>query len=133
MSEASRKIGPEQSAEVLREASRRAANMRRIRSEIKDQLRVRSAGLADLLGSSPGDHFRVRLLPMTSASSIEELDYALDGMRAADLLRGVPGVGPKRLAQIIEESGIGLKRKVRGLGIRQRATLVQLLDASDSP
>ena len=132
MSEASRKIGPEQSAEVLREASRRAADMRRIRSEIKGCLRERSATLGDLLGSRVGDPFRARLLSMTSASSIEDLDSALDGMRATDLFRGVPGFGPKRLERIIEDAGISPRRKVRGLGARQRMVIVELLEASSS-
>ena len=45
-------------------------------------------------------------------------------MRVSALLESMPGVGPVKAAQIMEEVGISASRRVRGLGQNQVAALL---------
>jgi ribosomal protein S13 len=54
---------------------------------------------------------------------------ALAGMRVADALAALPGVGPRAVERILEACGIAPTRRLRGLGPRQRAALT----APDGP
>lgn len=123
-------IGPEQTPEVLRVASQRATAMRRARGEIKRQLKSGAISLDALLHSQPGDNTRSRVLESLPQVTTEELDYALEGMRVFDLIRGVPGVGNVRAERLMSEIDISPKRKVRGLGTRQRQQLIDLTKAA---
>jgi guanylate kinase len=49
------------------------------------------------------------------------------GMRVRELLGSIPGLGPTRVARVLEELGISDKKRVGGLGIRQRAALQEYL------
>lgn len=54
-------------------------------------------------------------------------DEALGRMRALDLLQALPRVGATTARILMEEVGISPARRVRGLGPRQRAALIDRL------
>lgn len=91
-------------------ARERALVARRLRAAWKDRLARGDAVLADLLVASA-------------------TEPALAGMRVADALGALPGVGPRGVARILEACDIAPTRRLRGLGPRQRAALT----ASDGP
>lgn len=88
----------------------RALAARRLRAEWKARLASGDADLDGLLTAS-------------------EDEPALAGMRVADALGALPGVGPRAVARILEVCDIAPTRRLRGLGSRQRAALV----APDGP
>lgn len=56
------------------------------------------------------------------------VDEALSKMKVVDLLRSIPGVGERRAHGIMEEVGIALSRRIKGLGIHQKAALLEKFD-----
>jgi len=48
---------------------------------------------------------------------------ALAGLRVADAIGALPGVGPKGVERIMDDCGIASSRRLRGLGPRQRQAL----------
>ena len=83
----------------------RALESRRLRAAWKGRLAAGAVDLAGLLDAS-------------------DREPALAGMRVADALGALPGVGPRGVARILEECGIAPTRRLRGLGARQRAALI---------
>ncbi len=63
---------------------------------------------------------------MSLAEAIDraKADEALAGIRVHDLVQCLPGVGPKRATAVMEDIGISLARRVRGLGVHQVEALV---------
>lgn len=63
----------------------------------------------------------------TLAAAIDraKADEALAGIRVHDLVQCLPGIGPKRATQIMDEIGISHVRRIRGLGQHQVAALVE--------
>lgn len=63
---------------------------------------------------------------MSLAEAIDraKADEALAGIRVHDLIQCLPGVGPKRATAVMEDIGISLARRVRGLGVHQVDALV---------
>lgn len=49
---------------------------------------------------------------------------AIGRLKVSDLLESLPGVGKVRSTAIMEEVGIAATRRVRGLGVHQRAALI---------
>ena len=95
---------PEITNEQRREYLRRANDLRRVRCGIKARLKRGELKLADVL----------------------EMDEA-QGMRAVEVIRAVPGVGAKNAEKIMRSCGIAPGRRVRGLGIRQLAALLEAI------
>ena len=62
-------------------------------------------------------------------------DSAEAGMRVRELLGSIPGLGPTRVARILADLAISDKKRVGGLGSRQRVTLHDYLQRreGDSP
>lgn len=56
------------------------------------------------------------------------VDEALSKMKVVDLLRSIPGVGERRAHGTMEEVGIALSRRIKGLGIHQKAALLEKFD-----
>ena len=52
---------------------------------------------------------------------------ALAGMRVADTLAALPGVGPRGVERIMDACAIAPSRRLRGLGPRQRAALLAVV------
>ncbi|MGO1397524.1 MAG: integration host factor, actinobacterial type [Brevibacterium yomogidense] len=51
-------------------------------------------------------------------------DESLRKMKVHDLLRSLPGVGDRRATALMEEFGIAASRRIKGLGVHQRAALL---------
>jgi DNA uptake protein ComE-like DNA-binding protein len=94
-------LTPEQRAQALE----KAAEARRKRAELKQQLKSGKVTLGDVLGRSGED--------------------VVGKMKVANVLESLPGVGKVRAQKIMEELDISASRRVRGLGAKQRE---QLLD-----
>jgi transposase len=95
---------PPLTAEERAAALEKAARARKERAEVKDHLKRGLASLPQILREAAPDG-----------------PYA--GMKVSALLEAMPGVGKVRARQIMERLGIPEKRRIRGLGPRQRAAL----------
>lgn len=96
------KLTPEERAVALQ----RAAQARAVRAEIKQQLKSGSVSLSSVIKKG-------------------ESDDAIGKLRVSSLLEALPGVGRVRAQALLEEIGIAESRRVRGLGPRQTAALVE--------
>ena len=71
----------------------------------------------------------------TAGTTIEQViaagaeNEAIGKMRVSDLLESLPGIGPVRALQIMDELGIAQSRRVRGLGPGQTAALLRRFPA----
>ena len=83
----------------------KAMEVRHKRAELKKALKCRKATMADVLNGDDG---------------------FVAGMRVLDLIRSMPGYGSARARKLMTRLGIDERRRVGGLGPRQRA---KLLDA----
>jgi hypothetical protein len=84
----------------------KAAAARRVRAEVKNNLKHGATTLPDVLQYAAGDEVIAR-------------------MKVSVLLESLPGVGKVRAAQAMERLGISASRRVRGLGASQRAALLE--------
>ncbi len=94
-------LTPEQRTQALA----KAAEARKKRAELKQQLKSGKVTLADVLRRSGDD--------------------IVGKMKVSNVLESLPGVGKVRAQKIMEELDISASRRVRGLGAKQRE---QLLD-----
>ena len=94
-------LTPEQRAQALE----KAAEARKKRAELKQQLKSGKVTLSDVLKRSGED--------------------VVGKMKVANVLESLPGVGKVRAQKLMEELDISASRRVRGLGAKQRE---QLLD-----
>lgn len=101
-------IGPPQPPDVLQEAGRRAVEARRRRAEAKRQLAEGEIGLAELVESAADDSSLAR-------------------MPVSELIAALPGYGTKRTESLMKACGISPRRRLGGLGIRQKSRLMQAL------
>jgi DNA uptake protein ComE-like DNA-binding protein len=95
-------LTPEQREQALK----KAAEARKMRAEVKGELKSGKRTLGDVLRRADGDN-------------------TLGKMKVSTVLESLPGVGKVRAQKIMEELDISATRRVRGLGSKQRA---QLLD-----
>lgn len=95
---------PEQRAAALA----KAAEARRSRAEIKALLSSGSLTLGEVFERA-------------------ESDPIVAGTKVASLLVSLPGMGKIKTKRLMEEHGIADTRRIRGLGARQRETLLELL------
>ncbi|WP_101649975.1 integration host factor, actinobacterial type [Brevibacterium ihuae] len=95
-------LTPEQRAAALDKAFK----ARQARAEVKADLKSGRTSLAAVLDRT-GD------------------DEALSKMKVHDLLRSLPGVGDRRATSLMEEIGIAASRRLKGLGVHQRAALLE--------
>lgn len=86
-------------------ALERAAQARRVRAEVKELLKSGSLDLPGLL---------VR-------ASEDEL---IGGIKVSAVLASMPGTGKVKAKRLMEELGIADNRRLRGLGDKQRASLL---------
>lgn len=95
-------LTPEQRAAALDKAFK----ARQARAEVKTELKAGRTSLSAVLDRSGSDE-------------------ALSKMKVHDLLRSLPGVGDRRASALMEEIGIAASRRLKGLGVHQRAALLQ--------
>lgn len=60
-----------------------------------------------------------------------DADSAEATMRVRELLGSIPGLGPTRVARVLAQLGISDKKRVGGLGVRQRVKLQAYLEARE--
>jgi signal recognition particle GTPase len=93
-------LTPDQRAAALE----KAAQARKDRAEIKNNLKRGAVTLTDVLNQG-------------------QTDDTVGKMKVSALLESMPGVGKVRAQQIMERLGIAESRRIRGLGAKQRAAL----------
>ncbi|MEX0869373.1 MAG: integration host factor, actinobacterial type [Nitriliruptoraceae bacterium] len=96
---------PPLDADDRRAALRQAAHARHVRAEVKQGLK--SGELT---------------IPTVLKRASEE--PAIANMRVVDVIEAMPSYGPVRAAALMERLRIAPSRRIRGLGVRQRAALV---------
>jgi hypothetical protein len=95
-------LTPEQREQALA----KAAEARRARAEIKEQLKMGSITLPALLAKAGGD------------------DH-IGKMKVLAVIEALPGVGKVKARRTMEEIGIADTRRVRGLGEQQKKALLE--------
>ncbi len=95
---------PTLTAEQRDEALRKAAETRKARAEALAAMRKGTVTLAHVL---------------------TDLDSPLQRARVSQVLRAIPGVGVVTADKVLAEVGIDSKRRVAGLGQRQRSALAE--------
>jgi hypothetical protein len=91
--------------EARRRALLGAAEARRIRADWKGRLARGEADLEALLVAA-------------------DAELAVGKMKVVDALGALPGVGPRGVQRLLETCVIAPSRRLRGLGVRQRAALL---------
>ncbi|HEX9235244.1 MAG TPA: integration host factor, actinobacterial type [Actinomycetota bacterium] len=95
---------PTLTEEQRKEALAKAAEARRKRAELKNQLKAERMTLRDVL-SHQGDD-------------------VIGKMKVSSVLESLPGVGKVRARRIMERLDISATRRVRGLGAKQKDALL---------
>ena len=96
---------PTLTPEQRQQALAKAAVARKKRAELKSELKSGKKTLKDVLASSGDD--------------------TVGKMKVTNVLESLPGVGKVRAQKIMEELDISASRRVRGLGAKQRALLLE--------
>jgi hypothetical protein len=104
---------PELDAESRRQALERAAEARKIRAELKQQLKAGEIDFAEVLRRAENDE----IVGKTKVSAV---------------LEALPKVGKVRARKLMERLDISPSRRVRGLGANQREKLLREFDADAS-
>jgi hypothetical protein len=82
----------------------KAAEIRKARAELKDQLKSGKTSLAEVLGRAEDD--------------------VVGKLKVSAVLQAMPGIGKIRAQQIMEKLKIADSRRLRGLGDQQRKALL---------
>jgi hypothetical protein len=98
---------PELTEEQRKAALEKAAEVRRVRAEIKQLLKIGTVSFRELLERA-------------------DRDDVVAGLKVGSVLESMPGTGKVKAKRIMEEHGIAENRRLRGLGERQRAVLTEL-------
>jgi len=88
-------------------ALKKAAEVRRIRSDIKSRLKMGSISFSELLDRS-------------------ESDVVVAKIKVLACLESLPGVGKVKARRAMEEIGIAESRRLSGLGPLQRTALLEV-------
>lgn len=99
---------PPLSADQRAAALKKAAEVRTLRAELKEKLKMGSVTLADVLKGADSDD-------------------VIGKLKVLSLLESLPGVGKVKARRLMEEIGISESRRVRGLGPQQRQALLEQL------
>ena len=94
-------LSPEQRIAALE----KAAEVRKARAELKEQLKQGKTTLAEVLDRA-------------------EEDAVVGKLRVSDVLKAMPGIGKIRAEQIMEKLKIAERRRLKGLGDQQRKALL---------
>jgi hypothetical protein len=97
---------PDLAPEERRAALAKAAEARRIRADLKDQLKLRAFGLRRVFERA-------------------ETEDAVAKMRVSEVLASMPAYGPVKARRLMEQLDIAPSRRIRGLGPRQREALLE--------
>ncbi len=97
------KISPEARAEALKKAQK----VRKDRAALREQMKAGKMTFKDVIAKKDDD--------------------VVGGMRIKYVLESMPGIGKVRAKEIMDKIGIDENRKVKGLGSRQIAALLETL------
>ena len=97
-------LPPPLTEEQRRVALQKAAEARRKRAELKEQLKSGRTNLKELL---------------------ERNDEVVGKMKVSTVLESLPGVGRVRARKLMERLDISESRRMRGLGAKQKENLLQ--------
>ncbi len=97
---------PKLTAEQRAAALEKAAKARRARAEMKELLKTGSISFPKLLETAASDEL-------------------IAGMKVSAVLSSMPGTGKIKAKRLMETLGIADNRRIRGLGERQRAALLE--------
>ena len=95
---------PTLTEEQRREALAKAAEARKRRAELKQELKAEKMTLRDVL--------------------TRQNDVVVGKMKVSSVLESLPGVGKVRARKIMERLDISTSRRVRGLGAKQKDALL---------
>ena len=95
---------PRLTDEQRRQALEKAAEVRRRRAELKEQLKSGRMVLRDLLTAADND--------------------VVGKMKVSSVLESLPGVGRVRARKLMEKLDISESRRMRGLGAKQKENLL---------
>jgi hypothetical protein len=95
---------PTLTPEQRQQALEKAAEARRKRAELKSQLKSGNTSLATVLA--------------------KDSDETVGKMKVSSVLESMPGVGKVRARKIMEKLDISASRRVRGLGSKQKESLL---------
>ena len=96
---------PQISAEDRQKALEKAQKVRKERAAMREEMKAGKLTMADII-----------------AKKGEEI---VGGMRVKYVLESMPGIGKVRAKEIMDQIGIDENRKVKGLGTRQVAALLE--------
>ncbi|MCQ4040680.1 integration host factor, actinobacterial type [Streptantibioticus rubrisoli] len=96
---------PQMTPEQRKAALQKAAEARKARTQLLDAVRSGRKRLSEVLAEAKDN-------PVAAKTKVSQL------------LRAVPGMGPAKVAALMEEIGIDDNRRAGGLGDRQRQELV---------
>ncbi|WP_370326274.1 integration host factor, actinobacterial type [Euzebya sp.] len=97
---------PELSDDARRAALQKAAEARKIRAELKQQLRSGEVTLAEVIDRA-------------------ETDEVVGKTKVSAVLEALPRIGKKTARRTMEQLDISESRRLRGLGDRQRERLLE--------
>lgn len=103
---------PELDEQARREALEKAAEARRVRAELKQQLKAGEIGFADVLRRA--DH-----------------DEIVGKTKVSAVLEALPKVGKVRARRLMERLDISPSRRLRGLGANQREKLLKAFEGEE--
>jgi len=101
-------IPPARTAAEREEALVRAAHARAVRAELKAEVAAGNVSLAEVMARADDDEVVANIKLLT-------------------LLEAVPNIGKVRSRRLLGELGISERRRLRGVGSRQRARLLERL------
>jgi hypothetical protein len=100
---------PELDAETRRRALEKAAEARKVRAQLKQQLKTGEVGLREVLQRARNDE-------------------VVGKTKVADVLEAMPKVGKVRARKLMERLDISPSRRLRGLGANQRDRLLRAFE-----
>ena len=98
---------PQLSEEARKEALKKAAEARTARAALRQKVKTGELSIADVLAKAD--------------------DPVVAKIKVSALIESLPGYGKAKVAKLMDELGISETRRVKGLGARQRAALIERL------
>ena len=98
---------PQISAEARQEALAKAQKVRKERAAMREEMKAGKMTMANVID--------------------RKAEEIVGGMRVKYVLESMPGIGKVRAKEIMDQIGIDENRKVKGLGTRQVAALLERL------
>lgn len=102
---------PELDDEARRQALEKAAAARKVRAELKQQLKAGEIGLEEVLRRADSDE-------------------VVGKTKVSDVLESLPKVGKVRARKLMERLDISPSRRLRGLGAKQRDKLLRTFEGT---